>query len=290
MKKTLNLNLIIILFLIFYSLSNPSFSRNGRAGGAGGADVNTGISNTIGNNIMARNGQQNSGNSNINNSNTNNSKENNENILEILKKNKPIYKPNNDEYHNVFNSFMFSKKNLSIIKKAIVMYDKKITNKNTPEDELEIDKDNEIEYDESMSRVYLKSILYISENQWTVWINNYKLSSSNNNNRNNRNNNSEFIVKNLNSNEAVILWTVEKNKWDLINSEQNIPNTDYNVIDNIVEFEIKLHPNQTFLATENKIIDGKFKQKGIGGIDSAEDDIKQILGNDENFDLESLLN
>lgn len=193
-----------------------------------------------------------------------------------------VLTPISDEYYKPFKSFMFSDNILHAIQKALVLHNNKgkvivDENNSTEESGEEI-----ATFDESMKNVYLKAIMYISNNNWSVWINDKKIS-----NKNNLDEDNEYIIKRINTKEAIILLNVSKTKWNYLNSSGIITN-DKCIIDdekNKVNFEIKLHPNQTFIFSQNSVIDGKYKgevEKLIDSIDNNELDL--FLNEEFNFD------
>lgn len=211
--------------------------------------------------------------------------ENNKNINN--KTSEETATPFQDNYYNSFNTFMLTKNNLELIKKALIIYNNNILNlkkmnliKNEENDEGE-----NFEYDKNIGNVYLKSIMYISKNFWTVWINDKKIS-----NKNNLEEDNEFFIEKINLNEAIIRWTVGKNKWNIINYENNIHMSEYNFNEktNKIEFRITLHPNQTFVASENKVIDGKYKEPNTINTIISDESIDSIF-DDENIDFNLLI-
>jgi hypothetical protein len=196
--------------------------------------------------------------------------------------------PYQEEYYSPFTSLMLNNNNLSIIKKALVVYHNKISGgKKTimNEDEDETEEDN-VEYDETVGNVYLKSIIYTSNSHWTVWLNDIKISNNTNLDKDN-----EFVIKKIQPQEIVVLWTVTRGKWRVINQAQKIPFSSYSLNEskNRIEFEIILHPNQTFVSSENKVIDGKYKQSNIIE-DLVEENSVDLIFDGENADLDILLN
>ena len=234
----------ILLFFLFYNVSNSYSTVNIEA-----VDKTT---KSIANNILSGN--------------------NKEEVLTLI----------SDEYYKPFKSFMFSNNILHAIQKALILHNgkEKIVvdeNNSTKESSEEI-----ATFDESMKNVYLKAIMHISNNNWSVWINDKKIS-----NKNNLDEDNEYIIKRINTKEAIILLNVSKTKWNYLNSSGIITN-DKCIIDdekNKVNYEIKLHPNQTFIFSQNSVIDGKYKGEAEKLIDSIDNNELDLFLNEEfNFD------
>lgn len=102
--------------------------------------------------------------------------------------------------------------------------------------------------------IYLASIIFQSSDQWSIWLNNNKITSSNNNVIN------EIFIKDVDINYVDILWKLSLSKWRILsgNDDENSspPNLNKN---NQVEIEFTLRPNQTFDLRREVIIEGKKK-------------------------------
>lgn len=215
--------------------------------------------------------------------------------------------PYDEEYYNIFSSFMFSKNNLNALQKALSIYNRKLNskvlkektgttttnanNENTnpaDEDSGEVSSDSAKEEEEeiydqidrNVGNVYLKSIMFISKNHWTIWINDVKISNDTNNNTEN-----EFYIKNINQDTATIVWSLFRSKWKFVNINNAISADKYvfNEEKNKIELTFTLHINQTYMASEDKIIDGKFKEETIF-IDKSPDSLINIENSDTSFD------
>lgn len=214
--------MIVIILCLFFFYSNNSYANN------------------IANNILANN--------------RNNNKSNNDVVKKINSKITMFDKT----YYDDFDSFMFSDKNIQTLQKALTMFKNKggITEavENIKKDANEIQPSEE--YDINIGNIYLKAIFFISDDNWAVWINDKKIS-----NINNLNDDNEYVIKSLNNNEANIILTVNRMKWNYMNSNAAISSKDFtfNEDKNKIEFEIKLHPNQTFISSKNTVVDGKYR-------------------------------
>ena len=192
--------------------------------------------------------------------------------------------PTNDNYYTPFKSFMFSNNILNTIRKALTLHNnmgKVDINKN--EDGIE-NSEEVATFNEEMKNIYLKAIMYISNNNWSVWINDIKISNTNNLDKDN-----EYIIKKINTNEVTINLNVSKTKWNYLNSSGAINNEEFNIDEenNKVNFTIKLHPNQTFIFSKNVVIDGKHKGEVEQLIDSIDNKELDLFLNEE-FNFEEL--
>ena len=225
--------------------------------------------------------------SNLNNINNNINNKIANNILPQQKtQEKKEITPINDEYYEVFDSLLFPDNIIKTIQKALALHkDKGFGNFKQPEEDVMVDGnglEQLDEFDSEVGNIYLKAIAYISKNFWTVWINDKKVSNSNNLDEDN-----EYVIKKINMNEALIVLSVSKSKWNYINSAGAIGVDEYRFNDktNKIEFEIKLHPNQTFVSSKNNVIDGKYKGEAEVLINSVDDKELDLFLNDEfNFD------
>lgn len=172
----------------------------------------------------------------------------------LVNKEEIFLTPISDDYYKNFKSFMLGDSIISIIKKALDININKqsVTSSNIVG---EIEEDGGFSND--IGNIYLKSIIFLSNNFWSIWINDKKITNKTNNDENN-----EFVVQKINNNEATILLRVNKTKWSYINSANKITENEYKVNENNqIEFLFKLSPNQTFVASENKVIDGKYRNE-----------------------------
>jgi hypothetical protein len=101
------------------------------------------------------------------------------------------------------------------------------------------------------SYVFLSSIMYFSEKQWSLWINDKKFLANSNSNEN------ELYFKNVTEDKITIVWRLSISKWKILSgkkSEEYAPKINEN---NQVEVEFSLKPNQTFILGSNKVVDGR---------------------------------
>jgi hypothetical protein len=145
-------------------------------------------------------------------------------------------------------SIMYKPQELKDIDRAIEAY-------NNKEKFLLGDEAQEIESiktpeDNAKSYIYLSSILYHSPNNWSVWINDKKISKEDNKFGD------ELYIKSINKDRAEIIWTMSLSKWKIIsnNKQEDILPP---VNNNQVEFNFSLSFNQTYMLNGNKIVEGR---------------------------------
>ena len=147
-----------------------------------------------------------------------------ENAIEALRNNQE-FTPQGEEY---------TKKNEADIKK---------------QDE-ELKKLQESE-DNVKSYIYLSSIMFFGENNWSLWINEKKYTHKTNLES------EELSFKNITQDQVTILWKLSISKWKILSgkrSEELAPKINSN---NQVEVEFTIKPNQTFILSGNKIVNGR---------------------------------
>lgn len=100
------------------------------------------------------------------------------------------------------------------------------------------------------SYIYLASIIYFSPKDWIVWINERKITSQTNDPK------KELYVESIKKDRATILWKLSLSKWRVISgkSEDLAPKTNS---DNQIEIHFELKPNQTYILSANKVVEGK---------------------------------
>ena len=105
--------------------------------------------------------------------------------------------------------------------------------------------------DNVKSYVFLSSIMYFGEKQWSLWVNDKKFIASSNSSEN------ELYFKSVSQDRATIIWRLSISKWKILSgkkSEEYAPKINEN---NQVEVEFTLKPNQTFILGSNKVADGR---------------------------------
>lgn len=104
--------------------------------------------------------------------------------------------------------------------------------------------------DSIISYIYLGSILYRSKDDWTVWINDQKISSRDNKREN------ELYIKKIDAEKADISWTMSISKWKILTGNRFTENAPLNA-NNQVEFNFILSFNQTYILNTNEVVEGK---------------------------------
>lgn len=237
MKKTALKN--IVLFLIIFLQTNFAYSQNRQNEG-----VRTFELNEINKNIAIKNSIATE-------------------LKQVFKKKKPNFK-----------SLMYDDEEMDLIKKSILALksgeslsiEDENSNKLNKEElaKLEQERKNRdlLELNER-SKIYLGSIIYISQDDWAIWLNKDKITSYNNKKNN------EFFVERINRDKADILWTLSLSKWRILSGKtgnENLPNINEK---NQVLVRFNLKTNQTFILRYNNIIEGK--QVSIKNIESNEE-------------------
>ena len=141
-----------------------------------------------------------------------------------------------------FKSLMFSNKELGYIKETLNSADLvKATQK----------KEVVIKEVAAFGKIYLSSILYLSDDNWSIWINGSKISSVNNVKG------SDIFIASVNPHEADIVWSLSPRKWRIVSQlPLNIKTPPLNNFDQ-VEINIKLKSNQSYILKHDRIVNGK---------------------------------
>ncbi len=100
------------------------------------------------------------------------------------------------------------------------------------------------------SYIYLASVIYFNPKDWIVWINEKKITSKTNDPK------KELFVESIKKDSAKILWKLSLSKWKIISGrkEEFAPKTNS---ENQIEIRFELKPNQTFVLSSNKVVEGK---------------------------------
>ncbi|MBL6664948.1 MAG: hypothetical protein ISQ34_03800 [Rickettsiales bacterium] len=178
-----------------------------------------------------------------------------------------------------YTPLMFTNKEYDNLQKAILSF---VNNVEYVEDQIEftkLDKPEEKKEEEKSQRsyIYLASLLYFSEDNWVIWVNDKKITSEDNDPKN------EFYVKEITKNSANIVWKLGVTKWKIITgkSDEELPKTD---TDNQIINNFTLRPNQTYILVEDNIIEGKVTISNSSIIDKAVNDLEDFIDNDK-FDV-----
>ena len=164
-------------------------------------------------------------------------------------------------YYQSYNSIMFSNENIKDISATFPRFYYLLNNKGKTASEDEIkqaldaeniskSRENLVNLEDTNIYIYLNSIMYISKNAWSVWINDSKITNENNENR-------DIIIKKITPNYINIVWSFDLNQWDIVNPNKIIPEDMYKIKDNIVSIFLRMSPNQTYIVRDNKIWEGR---------------------------------
>ena len=100
------------------------------------------------------------------------------------------------------------------------------------------------------SYIYLASVIYFNPKDWIVWINEKKITSKTNDPK------KELFVESIRKDSAKILWKLNLSKWKIISGRKEEFAPKINA-ENQIEIRFELKPNQTFVLSSNKVVEGK---------------------------------
>lgn len=101
------------------------------------------------------------------------------------------------------------------------------------------------------SYIYLASIIYFTEQDWVVWVNEQKITPKTNIRG------KELYLRSVQKDRVDVMWTISISKWKILSgrkSETSAPKINAN---NQVEVNFSLKPNQTFILSTNSVVEGK---------------------------------
>ncbi len=101
------------------------------------------------------------------------------------------------------------------------------------------------------SYIYLASIIYLSPEDWAVWIGDQKITKQTNKKSN------EFYLKLVTRDQVEVLWTIGISKWKIlsgIKSDEAVPKVNDK---NQIEINFTIRPNQTFILGSNAVVEGR---------------------------------
>lgn len=105
--------------------------------------------------------------------------------------------------------------------------------------------------DSEKSYIYLSSIIYLSPQSWAVWINDLKISSDTNSKS------EEIYLENVQKDRVNILWQPSLTKWKVLVGFVDGDVSPRVNSENKVEIRFSLKPNQTFVLTSDKVVEGR---------------------------------
>lgn len=181
---------------------------------------------------------------------------NNENTPEVVEKVELVQKNEKvGEYYSEYPTVMFTPKNIDDIHKALNTK-KQTTVMNFMQQEYNkggnLIQENNQTIDENNITIFLNSILYTSPNDWVVWVNGNKIT-------NKTNGDGEISIIKISPKKVDFTWLLDLTRWELINSNKKIPESQYKINNNNVNLYFTLSPNQTYIPTTNKTVEGVIK-------------------------------
>ncbi|MCE3255866.1 MAG: hypothetical protein K0R25_1360 [Rickettsiaceae bacterium] len=156
-------------------------------------------------------------------------------------------------------SLMYTDEQLSRIQEAIDSYKNNTPLKKSLTEGEENKSGGEAEK-RPVSYVYLGLILYKAPNNWSIWINDQKISYKDNKVGN------EFYVKSINQNKVDIVWTMSISRWRIIANKKSSEGAPVNQ-NNEVEINFSLSFNQGYLIDTNTIVEGRIIPVSIANQD-----------------------
>ena len=217
----------------------------------------------------------------------------------VLNSVQKIEKKSNSAGTNAFNftnyfgkhkNFINSSQDVVFLKKILAAYIKG-SNRAIDNTITNTGKNNELysnDYNYKTFIVYLKSIMFLSKNAWSVWLNDTKITNADNNK------NTEFYIKNIDDKKIVLQWNISEFKWSYVNKMKSIPEQKYKVLeDGSVELILTLYPNQSYLPFVDQIIEGRYTKMFEKGSDTnieESNDKNNNTDSDINVELEKIIN
>ena len=118
-------------------------------------------------------------------------------------------------------------------------------------DKSKAEKDTKTAEENEKSYIYLASIIYYSQKDWALWINNTKITAENNKNS------KELFVKEIYSDRVKIIWSLSISKWKILSGKKSEDLAPKINAKNNVEIEFVLRPNQTFILSSGLVGEGR---------------------------------
>jgi len=153
-----------------------------------------------------------------------------------------------EQYGNIENAIEAMRNNQAFVPQGI-----ELTKQSDEEAKIQAEELKNVEASEenAKSYIYLSSIMFFSPQSWSLWINETKYMASTNKEEN------ELFFKDLSQDKIMVVWKLSISKWKILSgkkSEEYAPKINSA---NQVEVEFSLKPNQTFILSSNKVVDGK---------------------------------
>ena len=112
-------------------------------------------------------------------------------------------------------------------------------------------KKEEEEQGSEKSYIYFASIIYFNQKDWVIWINDQKITPKTNQQ------NKELYIKKVHANQIDVIWKLSITKWKIISGKKSETIAPKINKDNQVEVYFSLKPNQTFMLSNNSVLEGK---------------------------------
>ncbi|MDD2840161.1 MAG: hypothetical protein PHY80_03470 [Rickettsiales bacterium] len=193
-------------------------------------------------------------------------------------------------YYQIFKSIMFSTNDVEEISKTLPRFkylnefkqeDNNIKTSQFSKQSSDIKQKSIFNFGEGSIYIYLNSIMYVSQNDWSVWISGNKITNL-------TNDSGEIKVLDIFPSLVRLAWTFDLNQWEVINPNKLIPESNYIIKDNTVTLIFSLSPNQSFLPTMNQTIEGKIKEVKTNSMDNTSDQSTNV-NNDKQKSKQSTL-
>jgi len=126
----------------------------------------------------------------------------------------------------------------------------KLKEKKKKEQEENFKKEEE-EQGSEKSYIYLASIIYFNQKDWVIWINDQKITPKTNQK------NKELYIKKVHENRIDVIWKLSITKWKIISGKKSETIAPKINKDNQIEVYFSLKPNQTFMLSNNLVVEGK---------------------------------
>lgn len=153
-----------------------------------------------------------------------------------------------EQYGNIENAIEAMRNNQAFVPQGIELTKQSDEEAKRQAEEL---KNVEASEENAKSYIYLSSIMFFSPQSWSLWINETKYMASTNKE------DGELFFKDLSQDKVTVVWKLSISKWKILSgkkSEEYAPKINSA---NQVEVEFSLKPNQTFILSSNKVVDGK---------------------------------
>jgi hypothetical protein len=101
------------------------------------------------------------------------------------------------------------------------------------------------------SYIYLASIIYFTEKDWVVWVNEQKITPASNKKE------KELYITSVHKDKVSIRWAISVSKWKILSGAKLDAPTPAVNEDNKIVVNFDLKQNQTFILSANAVVEGK---------------------------------